>query len=419
VLWPRGAPSRSVSVSPWSFDVRLTPALVAFALIVALAAPLAANPRSEALRREAFDAAFNLDYDRAVDLFKQAVAADPNDAASWRGAASVYWLRILFLRGTVLVEDYLGHIKSSADAQMPVPPPALDAAFHQSIDKAVALGERSVDGHYQEAWAHYDLSAALGLNASYAGSVEGRLFGAMKLARRSFSEAEMVMQLDPKRKDAGLVLGTYRYLVSTLPATVRWMAYIVGFSGGKEEGLRLIEGAASYPSDVQTDARFALVLLYNRERRYADAINVVRGLERSYPQNRLLQLEEASTALRAGRPADALRVLDDGIARLQHDTRPRMTGEEARWYLKRGSAHLQLGMLAEADADLKIASNQKDVRGWVRARIHVARGKLADLRGDRARAQSEYKEALQLTATSSDEEAETEATRYLSQPYRK
>src|ERR1035437_9123830 len=249
-------------------------------------AALDASERSAALRREAYDAAYNMDHERAGELFRQAIAADQNDAAAQRGAAAITWLRVLFLRGTVLAEDYSGHIRSSSDLQMPVP--ALDTAFLRDIDRAIALGEKAVAQHYHDASSHYDLGAGLGLYASYTGTVEGRIFAAMKLARRSFSENEMVLELDPRRKDAGLVLRTYRYLVSTLPMPVRWMAYSVGFGGGKEEGIRLIEGAPGHPSDVQLDAKLALVLLYNREHRYAEAVAVVRVLERSYPRNRLL-----------------------------------------------------------------------------------------------------------------------------------
>lgn len=397
--------------------MRATTWLLALVLTAAAAGSAPANPRSETLRRQAYTAAYNLDYDGAVDLFRQAIAADPNDAAAYRGAAAAAWSRILFLRGTVLVEDYLGHIRSSSDIQMPAPPPALETAFHQNISRAVSLAEKEVNQHYNDASSHYDLSAAVGLYASYAGTVEGRLFAAMKLARRAVSESEMVLSLDSRRKDAGLIGGTYRYLVSNLPAPLRVLAYIVGFSGGKEEAFRLIEGAAAYPSDVQPDAQFALVLLYNREKRYPEAINVIHGLERSYPGNRLLLLEEGSTFLRAKRPADALKVLDLGFSRLADDSRPRMPGEEGRWLYKRGAARLGVGRLDEAEADLKAALGAKDVQGWVRARVHVELGKVADLRGDRARAVSEYQSALALTKSSPDHEAEDAANALLTKRY--
>ena len=42
----------------------------------------------------------------------------------------------------------------------------------------------------------------------------------------------------------------------------------MGFGGGRERGLRMIEQAATYSGDSRIEARFALLLLYNRERRY-------------------------------------------------------------------------------------------------------------------------------------------------------
>lgn len=390
-------------------------ASLALAIWLGMSGLTAADQRSEALRREASDAAYNMDYERAVELFRQAVAADPNDPASWRGSASLIWLRILFLRGTVLVEDYLGRLKGSSDIKLPDPPADLAKAFHEYIDKAIALAEKEVDRNYRDASAHYDLSAALGLAASYSATVDGRVGGSLKLARRSYSEGQIVLEIDKQRKEAGLVLGTYRYLVSTLPMVVRWMAYIVGFDGGKDEGIRLIEEAASHPSDIQPDAKFALVLMYNREGRYADAVRVLQGLKSSYPRNRLVALEEGSTLLRANRPADALATLDQGMTRLAQDTRTRMPGEVVRWHLKRGIARLRLGMLNAAEDDLRTAAG--DARGWVLARVKVESGKVADLRGDRTRAKGEYKAALDLAKSIGDEEIENEATKLLSQPY--
>jgi tetratricopeptide (TPR) repeat protein len=397
----------------------IAPATVALALVLGAAGAAGADQRSEALRRDAYDAAYNFDHDRATELFRQALAENPNDPATLRGAASVAWLRILFLRGTVLVEDYLGRVKGSEDVKMPAPPADLDRAFRSNVDKAIALAEKAVDQRFNDPSTHYDLSASLGLAASYAGTIDGSLWNAMKLARRSFSEGEMVLKLDPRRKEAGLVLGTYRYLVSSLPMAVRWMAYIVGFGGGKDEGIRLIEAAAGLPSDIKDDARFALVLLYNREKRYADALTAIQSLERSFPRNRLLQLEEASTLLRADRPADALKVLDEAMARLPQDPRPRMLGEDVRWHLKRGIARVQLGMLDAAEADLKAAAGGMDARHWVLARIHIELGKVADLRGDRAKAKSEYQVGAALALSAGEEDARLEALRLQSQPYKK
>jgi tetratricopeptide (TPR) repeat protein len=391
---------------------------VALALVGLLFAswPARASEQSRQLCERGYDAVYNLDYDRAAELFKQAMAADPADAAAYRGAAKNAWLRILFLRGTVTSDEYLGTMNSS-DLKVAPPPAALAAEFKRNIDRAVELGEAAVARH-DSASAHYDLGAALGYVASYTGTIDGKMFPAMRAARRAFSEHLRVLELDPKRHDAGLVVGTYRYVVSVLPAPLRWMAVLIGFHGGRDKAIQELQQAAAYRGDAQVDARFGLVLIYNREGRYNDALAVVRGLERSFPRNRLLWLEEGGTAIRAGRAAEALRAINEGLARLQQDTRPRMPGEAAQLYYKRGAAQLILGNRDAARADLSRALPDTSGPVWVRGRIHTELGKLADLAGDRTRARTEYGTAVKLGEQSNDSVGVDEAKRLLDQPYR-
>ena len=207
----------------------------------------------------------------------------------------------------------------------------------------MALAETRLRSQPQDVQALYDLGAALGVLASYTATVDGRVSGAFSQARRAYNAHERVMKLDARRKDAALVVGTYRYIVSTLPFPLRWMAYVAGFGGDREYGVRLVEEAARYPSDAQTDAKIALLLLYNREGRFKDALAVTDDLMARYPRNRIIVLEAGATAIRARLFAQADRVLSEGITRLETDTRPRAFGEEAMWYYKRGLARLPLG----------------------------------------------------------------------------
>jgi tetratricopeptide (TPR) repeat protein len=385
---------------------------------VALTGGADASERSRQLRQQAYVATYNLDYDEATALFRQAIADDPNDAAAHRGAAAAAWLRIIFLRGTVTVDDYMGQLKSGEDIKLPAPPSDLATVYREHVQKAIALGEQAVARNKRDASALYDLGAAQGLAASYMASVEGRVFGAIKAARRAFNAHEKVLELDPSRKDANLVVGTYRYIISTMPAPVRWMAYLVGFAGGREKGLQMLAEAAAYPSDAQGDARFALVLFYNREGRFADALAILRGLERSYPGNRLLWLEEGATALRAGRPQEAERALDEGFERLRQDQRTRMPGEEGTWRYKRGSARVALRNIPAAREDLAAALALPDTLRWTRGRVHAELGKLADLAGDREGARREYRLALRIAEQTNDSPAEEGAKRLLKKGYR-
>jgi tetratricopeptide (TPR) repeat protein len=346
-----------------------------------------------ALRARGRELGYNLDHQEALAAFKEAIAADPDDPAPYRLLAAATWITVLFEQGIITVDDYLGQAR--ANISRSAPSAALDTTFHTALQQAVTLSERRLADHPADADAHYQAGAAYGFHASYTATVEGRVLGSLGAARRAYREHERVLELDPQRKDAGMIVGMYRYGVAALPAPLRLMAHLVGFGGGRERGLRMVEDAARYPSDVQPNALFTLIVMYNREARYDDALRVIGELQRRYPRNRLLWLEAGNTALRAGRPADAKAALEEGLARLSHDKRPRAAGEDARWHGAYGTALVALKDVQPAERELR-ASIAGAGRDWVRGRAHKELGKLADLAGDRTRALDEYRLADRL-----------------------
>jgi tetratricopeptide (TPR) repeat protein len=216
-----------------------------------------------------------------------------------------------------------------------------------------------------------------------------------RAARRAYDAHEKVMELDPSRKDAGLIVGTYRYIISTLSLPMRMMAYVVGFGGGRERGISMLEETSRAGGDNRTDALFALILVYNREKRYDDALKVLEELRRLYPRNRLVVLEAGSTALRAGRHDEAVRMLTEGLRMLPADTSRRIPGEEALWRYKRGAALAALKSVEPALADLR-AATAPDAQAWVHGRARVEMARLAWARGDRDGAKSEASQAQAL-----------------------
>ena len=202
------------------------------------------TPTAASLRSEAFALAYNLDYPEAVAMFDKALALDPNDSATHRARATAAWLHIIFRRGSITVDQYLGGA-SRRDMKMEKPPAEEAAIFTRHVNRALELAERRLAANPKDAAALYDLGAAVGLQASYVATVEGRLGGAFRAARRAYDTHERVLALDPSRKDAGLTVGTYRYVVATLSLPARWVAYLAGFGGDKSRGLRLIEEAVA------------------------------------------------------------------------------------------------------------------------------------------------------------------------------
>jgi tetratricopeptide (TPR) repeat protein len=384
---------------------------LAFATVALACRPAMANRESEALRARAANAIYTLDYDVALVTFRQAVAADPGDGAALRGVAMALWLSIMYRRGSMTVDDFLGRVNRT-NAPPPAPPPETAAAFRDAIDRALALTRRRVEANPKDADAHYQIGSAVGLRATYVATVEGRALAAFRAAREAYEEHEKVLDLDPRRKDAGLTVGAYRYVVSALALPVRWVAYIAGFGGDKDRGLHMVEEAAAYPGDNQTDARFALILLYNRERRYDDALKQLEVLRRQFPRNRLVWIESGATSLRAGRAADAERFLSDGLARFASDDRPRLYGETALWLYKRGAARAALGRTVDAEQDLRKAVSSEG-RPWVHGRAHLELGKLLLKAGNRAGAGREFQTAATLCDSDNDGANADEARRLL------
>jgi len=163
--------------------------------------PAVANPESQALRARGAGEIYNLDRDQAAESFRQAIAADPQDAAAQRGLATTLWLSITFRRGNMTVDDYLGR-PAGSKAPAAVAPPEVASAFNESVDRAIAIARKRLEQNPKDADAHFQVGSAVGLRASYAATVDGTLLGAFRAARQAYEEHKTVLELDPRGPDA-------------------------------------------------------------------------------------------------------------------------------------------------------------------------------------------------------------------------
>ena len=113
------------------------------ALLVALAAsPAAAQPQADAIVNEAFDLSYNLDHDPAIAKLTEAAKHYPQHAGIQRALATMTWLHLLFNRGAVLVDDYLGPV-SRQNVKIEPPPAEVSKAFHTYLARALTLADRA------------------------------------------------------------------------------------------------------------------------------------------------------------------------------------------------------------------------------------------------------------------------------------
>ena len=362
----------------------------------------------------AFAASHNLDHDQALGHARQAVRLDPNSSRTHRGLASILWLDLLFWRGGMTVDTYLGSL-SSMQLNLPKPDPALAAEFKGALNKAIELAEKKLKQRPSDLDAMYDAGAAYGVQASYVASVEGSVTSAFKHARRAYELQSEVLKRDPKRAPAGLIVGTYRYVIATQPTLVQWLAYLAGFSGDKSKAIALLEDASHDPMS-RIDGKTALVIIYSREGRHSEAMRLAGELAAELPRNRLYVLEQGAAAIRAGRAADADTILTRGIAAFEKDPRKKLPGERALWFYKRGLARLNQNRPADATTDLRQALASSP-QAWVEGRTRVALGQLADLAGRRKEAVDEYTKARAVCGNL-DQMCAEESRKFLRQPFK-
>src|SRR5688500_8938722 len=130
------------------------------ACLVGLTAFTAANPGPQAdlnARIAAiYQAAYSLDHDVALAEARAAVAVAPNESSAQRALAAMLWLGVIFQRGTVTVDHFVGGLGGSANT-LPKPSPAVDAEFKQTIQRAIDLASKRVEANANDVQARFDL----------------------------------------------------------------------------------------------------------------------------------------------------------------------------------------------------------------------------------------------------------------------
>jgi tetratricopeptide (TPR) repeat protein len=316
--------------------------------------------------------------------------------------AAVTWMEILFTQGVATYAAFQGSPSGDTVAR-PAVPPHLAARFSASAKQALELAERHAAAAPEDLDAQYQLGATLGLLALYRGTVEGRAFAAFMDGRRAVAIMKRIRDKDVNRHEAALIQGLYRYAVATLPWHKRLLATVAGLPGDREEGVRLLEAAAADSADTTLDASLVLMIVYNREARHSDATRHLRRLLARHPDNRLLRLNLASTALDAGDHTAAARITTDSYPAPGELARLPVTGERALWSYVRGAARAAVGD-AGAEADL-LRATREEPRDWIRARAHVELATLALRANDVSRAKTELEAATHFARRGGDDVA--------------
>lgn len=247
--------------------------------------------RFDQLRDNGFEALYNLDYKTARIHFSDMARLFPQHAAGSQYLASTLLLETLYKARRLQASLYSS--KSFYSGSDDKADPNVVKQFRTLTRDAQRLAEARLKQYPKDTEALYFLGNVAAAKASFEEAVERRHFAALRDGSEAVAKHRQVVELDPNYVDAELTIGMYDYIVGSLPVPVKLMAGIFGARGSKKRGIATMERVAKTGKSARDHAKSLLVMLYFREKRYAEAADQARQLSAKYPRNYLFRLETA------------------------------------------------------------------------------------------------------------------------------
>src|SRR5215208_2681556 len=381
--------------------------------------------RFEELRRSGLDALYNIDYDKANRDFKEIVQLHPNHPGGYQLLAARLWIKTLYESRRLQVSLYNSEsFYSNGDDKVD---PKIVTEFRNLTREAKRLAEAKLKQEPKNIEALDFLANTEGLKASFEEAVERRHFAALRDGNDAVDHHREVLKLDPKYIDAQITIGLYEYVVGSLPLPVKMLAGATGFRGSKKRGLAMLEQVAKEGRWAQDDAKSVLIILYTREKRFADVIKLARELGAKYPRNYLLRLETADALVslagvkrKEKDVAGAVQAEKEAFASFDEILRDRSVRDAAARALdlihfKYGESLSIAGYNDRAAKEFLAATRVDRAESGLITMAHLYAARSYDIAGKRDEALAQYKEVL---ARPNVYDAHDEAKRGLRQAYK-
>ena len=378
-----------------------------------------------ALRQSGLEALYNLDYDKAQKDFKEIVERYPNHPAGHQLLAARLWIKTLYESRRLQVSLYSSKsFYANGDDKVD---PKIVNEFRSLTREARRLSEAKLKQDPKNIEALDFLANTEGLKASFEEAVERKHFSALRNGNDAVNHHRQVLKLDPKYIDAQITIGLYEYVVGSLPLPIKLIAGIGGFRGSKKRGLSMLEQVAKEGRWSQDDAKTLLVLLYTRERRYAEVLTLTRQLSVKYPRNYLYRLETADALValaaqkrKAGDRNGAVEAEKEAFETFDGLLRDRAVREASiraldLIHFKYGEALSVAGLQDRAAREFLATTKIDHAEPGLVTMAHLYAARSLDVAGKRDEALAQYKQVL---ARPNVYDAHDEAKKGLKQAFR-
>jgi len=362
--------------------------------------------------RQGYDRFYILDFDGALGDFNKVTQQHPNEPMAWNYVLVTMIFRELYHQD-LLDTTYYAHDSFLSNKRTI----SVSAGARQEIEsltnKVIAMCDARIAANPKDKNAYFARGYAKGMHAVFITLVEHSFASAARQGYQARNDSEAVLKIDPAYSDAKMAIGIQEFAVASLPRWVRMIVGIMGVGGNREGGLAMLRDAAAHGVVTSVESRTILSLFLRHDARYAEALQVQRGLAEQVPHNYLFQLEVANLLKDSGLGEQAMtayqHVLD--LAKTPgYFVDPRL---QLAWF---GLADTQRGYndIRGAAFGYLQAAEQTNCSDWLRKRAQLNAGEMDDLLHDRGQAVSLY----QMAAAPGGDQSQAEAARkYLKMPF--
>jgi tetratricopeptide (TPR) repeat protein len=387
--------------------------IVAACSICVYSRPAATDPKQ--LYDQSTDAMYNLDFSTAQAGYETLTREYPDSPDYWNALASSIWLKISFDQQKLSLESFSGRstfgTKESKDSLNPEDEKRLRETAATAIAKADAMLKKNP----KDVRALYAKGVTNATLATFEAMVKRSYLSANSSAKAARSLHQQVLKIDPNFDDARLTIGTYDYVIGSVPGFLRIALSLFGVtSAGKDAGIQQLQLAAEKGKNTSTDAQIVLAVVYSREKRYDDALRLMSRLHGKYPRNFLFELAVASNYGKKGQWDDAVRTYEQILAKIQSrkDEYERLRPERVFFLL--GTSSMELHQFDKAADHFGRVASSNNAPPDERARAYLWVGKIFDSKKDRAKAVQQYDAVLSLNCNA---DLKAEAQQYKRRPW--
>jgi len=290
--------------------------------------------------REGQEALYRLDYAKAENIYKQLIEEHPDSPVGYGMLSIATWNQLLFAASNLALDDYAsptpftrGRTYKNITQET--------QRFRKANDNLLALCEKLLKENPQDALALYFEGLAYENLAAEAIVITKSRGTAFTYGRKANSVHKKVLELDPDLIDAQVSIAGNEFAKATLPWSIKWLAFLVGIRGDKEQAFERLERVAQEGRYRQLDAQVLLAVLHSWKGDVLKPVAIFRDLREKYPQNFLFDINLAAIhQFNLNDAESALGIYQQLLENLSTKAPGLLAGEV---HLRIGSAYLQLG----------------------------------------------------------------------------